>query len=64
MDDQPVVARALYDFTAEGGNELSFSVGDELVNIVLCVCVCVHLCTSVYIYFDKCVSRMELLVVV
>ena len=30
-DNQPLVARALYDFTAERTNELSFSVGDELV---------------------------------
>ena len=43
-ESQPLVARALYDFTAERGNELSFSVGDELVGTLInfIVWVCIH----------------------
>ncbi len=29
--DQPLVAKALYDFTASRSDELSFAAGDELV---------------------------------
>ena len=34
-DNQPLVARALYDFAAERGNELSFTAGDELVSVCI-----------------------------
>ena len=35
-ESQPLVARALHDFTAERSNELSFSAGDELVWLSAC----------------------------